>query len=215
MSDPLLMGSPSLQFDGSNDSYAIRNDADSSSPAASTFLSVSAFTIFVAFRVAGITSTDPPATEPWYNDIIFTDTLQNIGIVLRRSASNPDYYVRGYNYSLSTDVIEFPILLNTNYVFMLRHENGLLSASLNGGAEVSIPSADTETLSGTLVIGKNPLLAGRLFNGRLGQITIYNVAVNATTAPTVSDVIANLIAKWLYGTGLAIAPSNYYHAMMG
>lgn len=181
-----LMALPCLDFNGSTDSMRVLPGT------AGTYLSVSAFTVLVAVYVEGIALN---AANSYQNDAIVADGSGYFGIHLKNAA---DPHVLFYNYSGADTKVSLPITLNVSHVLMFRHESGNLYASVDGGAETSVASGNTDTLGAELQIGNG---SGSIFyNGRIGEFAVYNAALTGTD---LTDAVSYFTAKWL-----GVAPSG-------
>lgn len=179
-----LMVKPCLAFDGTDDHYSFRTDDDNSSVLLSSLISASAFTLFASIYVAGVSTNNANVED---NAALFTNDGQYWGVHFKHPSG---YKIELYNYDGSRRVVELDISLNTSYVVMFRHESGTLYGSLNGGAETSTASGDTASLTGPARMG----LASPAFNGRVGEVAIYNAAL---TGGTLSAALSYFTSKWL------------------
>lgn len=198
-----LMALPCIDFNGSASFFMLRNDADSASKTLSDVISSTAHTILVAFYVKGVTANNAASYD---NEAIIADTGGYAGIFLKNTGSG--YLAQCYNWDGNEDKVEVSVLLNTSYVLMARHESGNLYASLNGGSETSVASGTTTNLTGAVTIGRNEASAG-FFNGRIGEIAIYNAAL---TGSNLTDAVGYFTAKWLPA---ASAPSARRLGLLG
>ena len=202
-----LMLLPCLDFDGAGDFYTLANNDNTAAKALSALITNSAFTIMVSVYVDAIATN---AANPYDNDAIIADNGGFFGIHLK--TGNAVFY----NWDGNADSIVLPISLATSYVLMFRHEGGNIYASLNGGAESSAASGNTSDVSNTVRIGKNNGSGNKFFNGRMGEIAVWNVAL---TGSDLTDAHAYFAAKWLeaevpsevwsWNTGTSIRRSRF------
>lgn len=183
-----LMSLPCLDFDGTDDSCRFLVKSTVAPKTFSSLITASAFTILISFRVDAINTTTSVITS---NDALIAESAGYFGIHLRDDSGT--YKVRVYNYDGTEDIINLTISLSTNYVLMVRHESGTLYASLDGGSESSVASGDTQVTSGELVAGYSAFASAHYFDGRMGEIAIYNVALSGSN---LSDAIGYFTNKW-------------------
>jgi hypothetical protein len=69
-----------------------------------------------------------------------------------------------------------PVSVNTNYFIIGRHDGTNIYMSLNGGAETSVPSGPTSSITGPMHLGGQN--GSYLYNGRMGEIATWNVALS-------------------------------------
>jgi hypothetical protein len=181
---------PCLDFDGTDDHLPLLVAATGVAKLLSDVVTNSTFTFYVAFRVDGVTTNASPSLA-YNNEAMVADSGGYWGVHLRNQAGV--YKIQTYNYSGGTggaNTIELPINLNTNYILKYRHSGGTLGASLNGGAETTTASGNTDAVTGNFKIAH----ASQYFNGRLGQIVAYNTNQSAQDQ---TDTMTFLSAKWL------------------
>lgn len=183
-----LLKAPCLAFDGSNDRLFV---ASRTGPfvGASSILSTTAFTILISFRPASVpsnpgnqalfSSSDPSALWGCY--------VTNTGTPHLRTQNHT---ATGYDNADGTD----QVFIDTNYVGMFRHESGNIYVSLNGGAEASAASGTSDGIGGGQGAYLASSSAGIYFNGRIGQIVCWNVALTGTD---LSNSITYMINKWV------------------
>jgi len=184
---------PCLLFDGINDGYQlkIRNGLVPLGPSA--FCGASAKTFLVAFQIHAASQNNgtinPPLNHPiWQVHIV-------CGISVRRSSTGPDVYqIQFFNTAngATFEVIEFPILLNTNYVACLTHDGVNLKGSINGGPQSSIASGATNSFGGTFTAGINGG-GNRFSNYSLGQALVFNAALSGSDLTAANTYMVN---KW-------------------
>lgn len=183
-----LMKLPCLDFDGGSDWLEATTQTGTEYDA-SAFLSTTAKTILVAFRVDAI-ATD--SANSWQNPPLVCDIDGYMGLHFRSTAGQPR--VLAYNYSTADNNVSLDISLATSYVVTLRHASSVLYISLNGGSESSIASGATGNLFGTLVLGKS--FTANFYDGRIGEVAVYNTGLTGTA---LSDANAYFVQKWITG----------------
>ena len=201
-----LMLLPCLDFDGT-DSYKLSNNAMSVDKTLANVITNSAFTVFGSIYVEAISTN---AANFYDNDGILSDSGGFWGVHVKTGN-----IVFG-NYDGSADQVALAISLATSYYFMFRHEGGNIYGSLNGGAESSAASGNTQDVTGQPRIGRNFGGSNKFFNGRMGEIAIWNVAL---TGSDLTDAHAYFAAKWLeaevpsevwsWNTGTSIRRSRF------
>lgn len=177
-----LMALPNLSFEN-GDELDIRVKTTGALKALSSLITASAFTIILSIRVDAVDTTSAISYE---NDCIICDSGQNWGIHLRNDSSV--YKLRMYQWDTNEDFAEVTISLNTNYVVMVRHDSGSIYISLDGGSETSVLSATT-LVAADVQIGHVSSSGGMYFDGRIGQMLIYNVASKA-------DALTYMLDRW-------------------
>lgn len=182
-----LLPQPCLEFDGVDDYLRLFANDGSTAKTLDDLITNTAFTVFLSFRAAAVTSTSPNA---YNNDVLISDDNIYWGLFL---GNDSGYKLRCFNSGGGVHVVEFPIALNTNYVVMFRHESGVIYASLNGGAESSLTSGNTAATFGNIRVGWANV-ATTFLTGRIGELAAYNVAL---TGSNLTDAMTYFTAKWL------------------
>lgn len=167
-------------FDGSNDGLV--------GAALSNFIANNSAFMIVSGIFDAITTTHTGASI-YQNNGLMGDQFGYWGIVARDA--DPDKAV-GFNYDGSYDILEPDISTGTVYVFTLRHEGGTLYMSVNGGAEISVASGNTQQLTGALAIG-------RCFT--VGNVKFFEGAI-FSTVPGSSERAA-IVADFIEHVGAA------------
>jgi hypothetical protein len=186
-----LMLLPCIDFDGTDDRYVLENDVTGVDQALSAIVTNSAFTMFFACHIEAATSN---LTGAEFNHCLLSDTGGYVAVSIRKSGTD-EYRVMFLNYDTGSREIQLAVNLSTNYIFMFRHEGGNIYASVNGGSESSTTSGNTGALTGIVRIG-SAYNAGVFFNGRIGEIAIYNAAL---TGSNLTDAISYFTTKWITG----------------
>lgn len=200
-----LMLHPCLDFDGSDDFYSAYTQTGGAVKAVSDFITASAFTVLVAFRAESITSTGAASA----GHILLGDDGGYFGLSLRNVSGQRK--ISGYNWDGTSDVVQSDISENTDYVVMYRHESGNLYMSINGGSEVGpVASGNTQSVASTLSVGS--LAGGVTFNGRIGEIAIYNAALSGTP---LSDAISYFTGKWLSAGAYSLSVGAASYGLTG
>jgi len=189
-----LMALPCLSFVGGLN-LRLENDADTAHKVLSDVTSASAFTFIASIYVAGVTNNSANA---YSNDPIL-DSGAYMGLYLKNTGS--DYRLQAYVWDGSAKVVEFVVSLATSYVVMFRLESGTLYASLDGGTESSVACGNISSLVNQVFIG---LSGAGSYNGRIGEVAIYNTALTGTNK---TDALSYFTSKWIGGGGDTTAPS--------
>ncbi len=187
-----LMALPCLSFVGGLN-LRLENDADTAHKVLSDVTSASAFTVVASIYVAGVTNSSANA---YSNDPVI-DSGSYFGLYLKNTGS--DYRLQAYVWDGSAKVVEIVVSLATSYVVMFRLESGTLYASLDGGTESSVACGNISSLINQVFIG---LSGAGSYNGRIGEVAIYNTALTGTSK---TDALSYFTTKWL-GGGDTTAP---------
>jgi hypothetical protein len=135
-----------------------------------TFISPSAFTLFMAFRMEGAANN---VANEWELTPLIRDFGGWWGVHLRTNGGV--HTVEAYNWDTNSDVVTKTISLDTDYVVMVRHESGNLYISINNGSESSVASGDTGDLTNVVNIAKG---VSTWFNGKIGEFILYDAALS-------------------------------------
>ncbi len=180
------LGTQCLDFDGSNDRYVIANRIGTSFKTAGDIFSASARTILLAFRCESL-----PGSPSTYQPLL-ADSSGSFWWGLYVYNNGGTVQILHQNHDGSYDsLFGATVAANTNYTVMARHESGNLYVSLNGGSESSLASGNLSTTSGGFYIAGGS--DGSVFNGRIGEIATWNVALTGTD---LSDAITYFTTKW-------------------
>lgn len=189
---PLMLLS-CLDFDGTNDIMVMQNNAGVDA-AANEFMTTTAKTILVAFYAESITSTN---ADPYINHPIIAAAVGGrIGICLKDVSGTPK--IQFTNNDGDDDILELAITANASHVAVLRHDGTNLYGSVDGGSESSIASGTTATFNGAVQLGTINIAGTARFNGRIGELAIYNAAL---TGQNLTDAISFFTSKWLPAAG--------------
>lgn len=179
-----LMRYPCLDFDGTDDYLRAVSQNLSVNRILSSFISASAYTTLAAFYAELI---DGNPAGIYSNRALLADANARYGIFFRDAGGGPR--VLAYNFDGTVDFVELPCTVGATHVVQTRHAGGNLYLSLDGGAEVSVASGDTIDMTLQLYAGCGQ---SAFFNGRIGELAIYNVDKGATGAH-----LDYFLAKWL------------------
>lgn len=179
-SSPMLL--PSLHFvKADNDDMLIRTRDDGAQfMPLSDYLGLSAKTILISLQVhvSGGYVIQVAATDAFGIFVYAPGAVETIEAFNRRSGG--------------TDVNDHPISLDTNYVFMMRHDGVNLKSSLNGGTELSIASgASTPSAPDTMRVGTNGASPSDI---SVGEILLYN---SYLTGADLTAALDYMTGKWL------------------
>jgi hypothetical protein len=188
-----LMALPCLDFNGSSEFLRFRNDANSGDKVLSDIIGASAKTLIFALYVEATVNLAPD-DEPYNQDIIFSDETSHL-ILYARNTAPPRIGISNFSGAVF-DIAEKTIALATSYIVAARHNGTNLFISLDGGAETSIASGATASLVSPVKLALGEI-AGKFFNGRVGEFKIWNEDRVATLAAD----IAYFTAKWLPAAG--------------
>jgi hypothetical protein len=177
-----------LLFDGVDDRCLIGNSNGNLVIQIGTLLDASAKTAFVALQIHSASLNDP--TFPQLNHPIFYDAVKSFGGILVRNDGGT-YKLQFWNYDGSTDFVEIPISLDTNYVACLRHDGTTLYGSINGGTESSTASGASVGVNNTVRFGGD---GARFTNMSLGEVLFYNINMTGTDFTHTMNYMLN---KWL------------------
>ena len=191
-----LMPLPCLHFNGSSEFLGLFNDDATAYKAMSDIWGVGAKTLLIAFYIESVVTNQAEANQ---NETIFSDCARDsvadggyFGLHLKNTGSG--YKLIVYNWDGNTDTVELDVELNTPYVATMRHNGTNLYLSLNGGSESSTPSGNTTDVAGTPCIGRGYFSFNEFFNGRIGEIALYNAALAGTD---LIDANSYFTDKWL------------------
>lgn len=149
---------PALDFDGTADVLA------QSSGTLDSFIAAGTMTCWAVFNADAI-ATD--AGNAWFNDGIFTDSGAFMGINLQQTNG-----ILGWNYDGTGDVTINAITTGNWNLVEMRHGAGNLSTNKNGGSDNTVASGNTQSMTGTVTVGRNH--ATSFFNGKMHEFVIYD-----------------------------------------
>lgn len=170
-------GWPTLEFDGTDDRLF-------NAIAISAYIDAAAYSTFIVFAADAINTN---AVNTYDNDTLIADQAGPYFGVHLKSAPT----AHAYNWDGSDDNASVAITLATYAVLHTRHDTGAIKASVNGGAEASTASGNTQVLTNVFGIGRGANVA--FFDGHIARILIYNAALSA---PNVASVIAYLKTRY-------------------
>lgn len=181
---------PTNELDNGWDYLHLTNDAGSANVALSSLITNSAFTILISFVVEAASANN---VNPYENHCLLSDHPSAfMGLFYKNTGSQ--IVLQAYNWDGTADVVEQNISLNTAHVAMFRHSAGNIYLSVDGGAEVSVASGNTTTLTGNPQLGFVP--GAFPHEGHIGEVLYYNVAL---AAPDLQDAVDYMTAKWING----------------
>lgn len=154
---------PAMDFDGTSDCFA------QSTGTLDTLIAAGAMTVWAVFNADAI-ATD--AGNAWFNDGIYTDSGAFMGINLQQTNG-----ILGWNYDGTGDVTVNAITTGNWNLVEMRHESGNLSTNKNGGSDNTIASGDTQSMTGTVNVGRNH--ATSFFNGKMHEMVFYDTALSS------------------------------------
>ncbi len=165
-----------LDFDGTNDSLFPANCVSSN------FFGLGAKTIIVSFRSEAF----PSAGN--YQELLVSNNEWNFFIF--NTAGTTQVYFQNHDAGGFHNAISAAITVNTNYFAIGRHDGTNVYISLNGGTEVT-----GDASGNTVSLAEVPQIANPspFFNGRIGEIAFYNVAL---TGADLAQAIAHM-QRWL------------------
>lgn len=168
------------------------NDADSERVVTSTLLSTyianNAFDMLIAFE------TDAAGTNnanSYDNTMMFADLGGYMGLGLKSTN------LLGFNYDGSDDPLTIAISTGTAYVARFRHNGGNIYLSINGGAESSVASGNTQVIANAVNVGRS--YTTHFFNGKIGRIVIAN------TGDELASLYATMVTDWVTGAAFKSA----------
>ena len=153
-------------FDGSNDVL-------NGSTAISSLISNSAGFFIMSMVVDTVSLNNATIT---LNNGLFSDSGTFVGFILKNvSGTTPTVFA--YNWDGNADTPSSAISLATAYVVTWRHEGGNLYLSVNGGADVSVASGNTSTMTGAIRFGS--LGGATLFDGKVFEFASFSTIPNS------------------------------------
>lgn len=153
---------PCIDFDGVDDKFG-------TGPLSSTVLSVTAFEMFAVF-LPDVQDKAPNAATSQCDGVVSSDE-GTYGIYLDNTPQ-----ILGLNYDGTFDAVAIANTLGQPVVVALRHEGGNVTISVNGGTAVSVASGNTQAFSSNMKLGYSPQGSSTLFDGKLGEVVVYNQA---------------------------------------
>lgn len=200
---PGAMLLPSVLFDGSEDGFNLSPNNGMGDLAASDFLSVSAKTIVGSFRMTAA-ATDNATI--YRNSTIVADKGGYFGVFAKTSGGVHSLYA--YNWDGNSDVTSgLTFSLNTDYVFLLRHNGSTLYLSLLSGAggatraDASVASGSTTTLNDGMRLGRSGWT--EYFTGAIGELYFDNTDLGSTNTP-----LTDIVGRWLPAASPSINASQ-------
>lgn len=203
VSVPLMRGA-CLDFDGATDHMRLWNSAGSVAKTFANVFGASAKTLLVAFYVEAFGTN---AASSFDNDCVIGDGSQFFGLHLKTNLAV------AYNWDGSDDHVDLAIAVNTSYVAMVRHNGTNLFLSINNGTESSTASGATTTTTGQIILGRNVPGGSAFFNGRIGEVAMYNVDL-ATQGSDLATAQTYFNEKWVTGS-VSVATSLQYSSTPG
>ena len=175
-----INGLGAVDFNGSNDIMT----GQGAGATLSNVISAAAATAFVAFSL--------DAAQTAGSNLLIGDdagTGGSFALLVINTAGVHEVVI--YNFG-ANETLSMPVSLTTPYVVMARHEGGALYLSVNRVAEITIASGDTTTLTNPMKLGA--YAAANFFNGRIGEILMYNTAL---TGADLTDTFQYMTDKWV------------------
>lgn len=167
----------------------------------SNVISASAYTAFVSFRMTASATDEGP---PQWNPALIHDTSTRFGIHARTVTGVHSVYALAFDGGFKE--VSKTFSLNTNYVVMTRLDGGNLVIGLNQGSESSVACGNADVLTGDMRIFFSNV---RNFEGRIGEILIYNAALSGTD---LTDTYQYMMDKWVVAgaptLGVQIPPQS-------
>ena len=179
-----LLGTQCLDFDGVNDNLTMGARAGGSR-AISNLFAVGGKTCAISFRCESL-----PATGELQPMLVSKNNF-NCGVYVYNPSGTAKILANNNDGSYD-NCIGDTVVVDTNYVAVMRHDGSNLYVSLNGGSETSAASGNTASLSETTAMGFAG--SGQFYNGRIGEVLTYNAALTGTD---LSNLITYMTNKWL------------------
>lgn len=199
---PAMNGLGSLDF--SDTPMNAYNDAFVTQRAASTFLSVSAFTVIVAFQMEADATNDATI---YSNTGLLADNAAFWGVHIKTVAGVHTAYI--YNWDGAAKSVGQAFLRDVPNIFMGRFDGTTLYVSINGAAESTVGSGNNSDLTAQLFLG---IGGGVRFYGKVGEFKFWNTG-NADG--NLATEIAAFIAKWIGAAGAGVRSSAFVGAFAG
>jgi hypothetical protein len=170
---PTTIRQPTCIGNGLNGHKIARFDGSvfMSGPTIGSFISASAYTLFVVVKAASIALS---SSNSWQNHGIIADNAQYFGLYL-----STNFGASIYNWGGSDDHADVPYAASSWARFQARHASGNLVLSKNGGSESSVASNNTEATAGMSLLGVNDYdsMTGAL-NGDIAEIFGVNTVLS-------------------------------------
>lgn len=194
-----------------NDRMSARTQDNGSAYALSSFISASAFTFAAVVWLDSVPSTT--GSDGFTNNILIGDSGGYAGIRLRNVAGVPK--ARCYNYQGASHTAEVTISTGATWIIIARHGGGNIDiiAIDSAGNEITdgpVSSGDTESLTSSFSlfnVGDDAVN----YDGRVGEIAVYNALVTGTDLTNLKDYFKN---KWLNLTTRYPKPMQVYADLM-
>lgn len=193
-----------LDFDGSDDKLYLSDDAYAGWLTPDDVISASAWTMFIAFIMEGAAGSNASYVS---NDRLLGDG-QYWGVYLSTDAGV--HKCSAFQYDTGGKYATTNISLDTKYVVCAKYDGtgSELSVTINNGTPVTTSSvgnvADLTTQS--VIMGG----VGELFNGKVGEIVIYDTALSGTN---LSDTWSYLLGKWVNSGSVGGKFYNFYRQL--
>lgn len=191
-STPGSMLLPSISLDGTDDHLSTYSNTVMVPVTAASLVGASAKTIVGSFRMAGAATNN---ANIYQNSALICDESAYFGVHAKSNGGTHEVF--GYNWDGSADTTAaISISLNTDYVFMLRHDGTTLTLSILSGSGGSTRTNQSVS-SGATVSLLSPMRVGRsyqthCFNGYVGEIYIDNTDLGSTNTP-----LSDIVGRWL------------------
>ena len=189
---PGSMKLPSLEFNGTTQSYQLYNNVITTAVALSGILANNGKTIIMAvrFNVAGTNS-----ASIWENAALFADDPNGYMGIHFKTVSGVHSLI-AYNWDGNADTCSINVSLDTNYIIMVRHDGTTLNLSVLSGndggtrSNASVASGNTSAMTGSVRVARNRNTAR--WGGIIGEMYFDNTDLGSTNTP-----LSDIVSRWL------------------
>ncbi len=195
-----LMENACLDFNGTSEYYVAYQDDGATTIPMSDWLDVDGWTIAIAFWTEAVTADE---ASPWDNPALLIDVGGFIGIHVRDSGGS-DKQVYLHNFDGNSDVLSVSASTGASHVVVAGIDGTNIFLTLdNGTPESTVASGNTQDITADIWVGRGYSGAGLYYDGRIGEVAIYDAALTGTALSDLNEYFAD---KWLRAPALATAP---------
>lgn len=180
----IINGKPVVRFDGTNDKLT-------SASAISSFISNSAYTVFIVTKNPAAFNSGVTINTRANTDIIFSDsTTYHFALGVYADAAAGRYTQLNYDGTLDAADGSSSTAASAAGVSVLRHTGGNIIYTDYGNSNTTTASGNTADLAGTLKLGTDGTNFGEI---DIAEIIIYNVALDSLN---IQRVRSYLVSKY-------------------
>lgn len=196
---PGLMRLPSIEFNGTSDSFIMALNTGTPYRTLSNILANNGKTIIMAVR---FNASGTNSANIYDNSALFSDSSGGyFGIHFKTVAGV--HSVHAYNWDGNSDSCSVNVSLDTDYIVMVRHNGTTLNLSVLSGtgggtrSDNSVASGNTSVMTGNPRIGINKSTAR--WPGYIGEVYFDNTDLGSTNSP-----LSDIVGRWLPAASVSL-----------